>query len=60
LLQSAIDILNRQFKSGISDPALADLVISLRQDGRLCRVTEDVKQREPQLICSMGLRQPAQ
>jgi hypothetical protein len=57
LLQSAIDILNRQFKSGISDHALADLVISLRQDGRLCRVTEDVKLHEPQLICSMGLRQ---
>ena len=36
-------MLNRQFKAGISDHALADLVISLREDGRLCRVTEDVK-----------------
>ncbi len=56
LLQSATDVLNRQLKAGISDPALAELVVSLRQDGRLCRVTEDVKTHEPQVICSMGLR----
>lgn len=56
LLQSATDILNRQLKAGLSDPALADLVVSLRLDGRLCRVTEDVKTNEPQVICSLGLR----
>ncbi len=37
LLQSATDTLNRQLKSGIADQALAELVISLRQDARLCR-----------------------
>ncbi len=58
LLQSATDVLNRQLKAGISDPALAELVESLRQDGRLCRVTDDVKTHEPQVICSMGLRKP--
>ncbi len=58
LLQSATDVLNRQLKAGISDPALAELVESLRQDGRLCRVTDDVKTHEPQIICSMGLRKP--
>jgi len=40
LVQSATDILNRQLKGGISDPALAELVIALRTDGRLCRVRE--------------------
>jgi superfamily II DNA or RNA helicase len=56
LLQAATDTLNRQLKSGISDQALAELVISLRQDARLCHVTEDVELTEPQVICSMGLR----
>ena len=56
LLRSATDILNRQLKGGITDPALAELVVSLRQDGRLCRVTEDAQTTEPQVICSMGLR----
>lgn len=56
LLQSATDILNRQLKSGIDDPTLAELVISLRQDARLCRVTEDDEVAEPQVICSLGLR----
>jgi hypothetical protein len=58
LLQSATDTLNRQLKSGISDQVLAELVISLRQDVRLCRVTEDMETAEPQVICSMGLRRP--
>jgi len=58
LFQSATDTLNRQLKSGIDDQALAELVISLRRDGRLCRVSEDVEAGEPQVICSMGLRKP--
>lgn len=56
LLQSATDTLNRQLKSGISDQGLAELVTSLRQDARLCRVAEEVEAMEPQVICSMGLR----
>lgn len=58
LLQSATDTLNRQLKSGVSDQALAELVVSLRADARLCRVTEDVESTEPQVICSLGLRKP--
>jgi len=56
LLQTATDTLNRQLKSGISDQTLAELVVSLRADARLCRVAEDVESTEPQVICSMGLR----
>ncbi len=55
LLQSATDTLNRQLKSGITDQTLAELVVSLRQDARLCRVAEDVEAAEPQVICSLGL-----
>ncbi|MBI2265269.1 MAG: NgoFVII family restriction endonuclease [Armatimonadetes bacterium] len=57
LLQSATDTLNRQLKSGINNQALAELVVSLRADARLCRVAEDVESTEPQVICSLGLRE---
>ena len=56
LLQSATDTLNRQLKSGVGDDELAELVIALRQDARLCRVSEDESEAEPQVICSLGLR----
>ncbi|OQW98164.1 MAG: NgoFVII family restriction endonuclease [Desulfobacteraceae bacterium A6] len=53
----AIDTLNRQLKSGISDQQLAELVLLLRTDGRLCIIHEDEKDdREPRIICSMGLK----
>ncbi len=56
LRQSAIDTLNRQLRSGISDETLAQLVIALRDEDRLCRVhDEDGEIREPKIICSMGL-----
>lgn len=55
LRQSAIDTLNRQLRSGMSDAALAELVIALREDDRLCIVHKDDETREPRLICSMGL-----
>jgi len=56
LLQSAIDTLNRQLKSGISDPDLAQLVVGLREDNRLCRISEEQETVEPRIICSLGLR----
>ncbi|WP_293124806.1 helicase-related protein [Microcoleus sp. bin38.metabat.b11b12b14.051] len=55
LRQSAIDTLNRQLKSGISDNQLAELVVSMRRDDRLCIVSEDDEKREPMIICSLGL-----
>lgn len=55
LRQLAIDQLNRQLRSGISDRQLSELVVALYQDDRLCLVQEEVSTREPQIICSMGL-----
>ena len=55
LQQSAADTLNRQMRSGIGDPQLADLVIALRSEVRLCRVEEETEAQEPQIICSLGL-----
>jgi superfamily II DNA or RNA helicase len=54
--ESARDTLNRQLKAGISDEQLADLVVSLREEDKLCIVNEDeIANKEPQIICSLGL-----
>jgi len=55
LRQTAIDTLNRQLKSGIDDTGLAELVIALREEDRLCRGEENGQMQEPRIICSMGL-----
>ena len=55
LRQSAVDALNRQLRSGISDEDLASVVIETWEDGRLCVVHEDDEPQEPRIICSMGL-----
>ncbi|MFT5365195.1 MAG: superfamily II DNA or RNA helicase [Candidatus Latescibacterota bacterium] len=53
----ATDTLNRQLRSGISDDNLAQLVIALREDNRLCVIHDDVQRQESRIICSMGLKQ---
>ncbi len=55
LRQAAVDILNRQLRSSISDEALAELVIALRDEDRLCVIHEEDERQEPQIICSLGL-----
>ena len=55
LRQSATDTLNRQLRAGISDASLAELVMALRDDDRLCLVHEDEQATEPQILCSLGL-----
>ena len=56
LRQVAIDILNRQLRSGISDDILAQRVMELRDEGRLCIIHEEEESQEPRIICSLGLR----
>ena len=55
LRQAALDTLNRQLRSGVSDEALAELVIALRDEDRLCIVHEEDERQEPSIVCSMGL-----
>jgi hypothetical protein len=55
LRQSATDTLNRQLRTGITDAKLAELVMALRDDDRLCNVSEEEQSGEPQIICSLGL-----
>jgi len=55
LRPSAVDTLNRQLRSGVSDQALAQLVVALRSEGRLSQIHEEEETQEPRIICSMGL-----
>ncbi len=55
LRQAATDTLNRQLRSGISDQELAQLVINLRDEERLCIIHGERETQEPQIICSLGL-----
>lgn len=53
----ARETLNRNLKAGISDGDLAALVVSLREEDKLCIVNQDeMPDREPQIICSLGLK----
>ena len=55
LREGAKDTLNRLLRSGIQDFQLAELVVTLRSEDRLCIVTEEQEEKDPQIICSMGL-----
>ncbi len=55
LRPTTIDTLNRQLRSGISDEDLAELVMALRDEDRLCIIHEEEQTHEPRIICSLGL-----
>jgi superfamily II DNA or RNA helicase len=55
LRQTATDTLNRQLRASISDENLAELVVALREEDRLCLVEDERQAQEPQIICSLGL-----
>ncbi|MGH8020634.1 MAG: helicase-related protein [Opitutaceae bacterium] len=56
LRQTAIDTINRQLRASIPDDAFAELILSLREQDRLCLTVPEEQTREPQIICSLGLR----
>ena len=56
LTEAARDLLNRELRTGISDEKLANLVLSLHEEDRLCIQKDDVEAREPKIICSLGIR----
>jgi superfamily II DNA or RNA helicase len=55
LRPTAADTLNRQLRAGISDAQLVDLVVALRDEGRLVLEQQEVEEQEPEIICSLGL-----
>ena len=56
LRPSAVDTLNRQLRSGVSDDQLAEIATSLREEDRLCLTGDAAAEgQEPQIICSLGL-----
>ena len=55
LRPSAVDTLNRQLRSGVDDGQLADIVMALREEDRLCLTVDEAEVQEPQIICSLGL-----
>jgi len=57
LKEYAKDALNRQMRSGASDQTLAELVVALWGEDRLCAIHEEERSSEPKIICSMGLFQ---
>jgi superfamily II DNA or RNA helicase len=56
LTETARDLLNRELRSGISDEKLVELVLSLFEEDRLCIAGNEAEAREPQIICSLGIR----
>ena len=52
----AADLLNRQLKAGIGDEDLANRVLELRSEGRLCVQSSKEEEQDASIICSMGLR----
>jgi superfamily II DNA or RNA helicase len=55
LLETAADTLNRLMRGGVKDEQLADAVKSMREEGELTYTPDEAAQREPKVVCSMGL-----
>jgi superfamily II DNA or RNA helicase len=58
LKEYAKDILNRQLKTGVDDQGLAKVVLSLREEEKLCIIHDDeIRDKSPKIICSLGLKE---
>jgi hypothetical protein len=57
LTTQAVDKLNRQLRTGISDDELAELVTSMHQDDRLVMIQPAEHQhKDARILCSLGLK----
>lgn len=57
LQENAKYMLGQYLKRGSSPEELAELVVELRKNDQLCIIHEDeTKYKEPQIICSMGMK----
>ena len=56
LQEASRETLGRELRTGISDQKLADLVLALHEEDRLCVHEEDTDTREPRIICSLGIK----
>lgn len=57
LRENAKYILGQQLKRGSRAEDIVDTVVELRKNDELCIINdEDTQQKEPQIICSMGLK----
>jgi len=56
LTEAAKDLINHELRAGITDEKLAELILTLHDEDRLCIAKEDAEIREPQIICSLGIR----
>lgn len=57
LTDAARELLNRELRAGVSDDKLAELVLTLHEEDRLCIPLEETHAREPRIICSLGIRE---
>lgn len=58
LQSTAAEMLTKRMRAGDSDAALADFVVLLHEEGRLCFALEQNADgtREPSILCSMGIQ----
>jgi hypothetical protein len=49
----------RELRAGISDEKLADLVLALYEENRLCIPPDAPEAHEPQIICSLAIAKTA-
>jgi len=56
LQEAARETLSRELRTGISNEKLADLVLALHEEDRLCVHEEDTEIREPRIIYSLGIK----
>lgn len=57
LKESSRDKLSRQLKLNIPASNLLDLAAVLHGDGTLCDVPDETAPEEPQILCSLGLKE---